>query len=109
MSATVNMKRGDTFSRTCTYSRNGALFNLTGTTIRASLRSDSDLLIEELDVTLLAQSGATLGQFKLSKPHAATTLWPVGSHLFDIEYTFPDGSRITTDTISLVVNTDQTR
>ena len=75
----LKIKRGSTFSRKCVYSSGGAPVDLTGSTVRASLRDKALVLVEELTVTLGVQSGATLGTFTVSALPADTVTWPVGS------------------------------
>lgn len=106
--ATIVHKRGDTFSRTCTYKRDGVAYNLTGTTIAATIKDSSGATIDMLTATLLTQSGATLGQFTLTKAYAATASWAIGTHQFDIQYTFPDATRISSGTVALQVVEDIT-
>ena len=79
----LRVKKGSTFSRKCSYSSGGCPVNLTGSTVRASLRDKALTLIEELTVTLGVQSGATLGTFTVSALPADTATWPVGSLVCD--------------------------
>lgn len=99
-------KRGDTFDKVCTYKRAGVAFDLTGTAIVATIKDANGDVVDSLVATLLTQSGATLGQFSLVRAYASTATWPVGTHRFDIQYTFGDGKRITTRTLALRVVED---
>jgi hypothetical protein len=105
---TIVHKRGDTFERTCTYKRGGALFDLTGTTIVVTIETSCGTLVDTLSVVLAAQSGATLGQFTISKAYVSTESWPLGRHVADIQYTFPDGKRLSTRTFFVEVVEDVT-
>ena len=106
--ANITVKRGDSFSRTCTYKRDGAAYDLTGCTIVSQIRNVSGVLVDTLVTTLLTQSGATLGQFTLTRSYTLTAAWAIGTHRFDIQYTFPDSTRISSGTVNLTVEEDIT-
>ena len=75
MNVALKLKRGSTFARKCVYSSGNAPVNLTGSTVRASVRNKSAALIEELTVTL-ANQGTSPGQFTLGAAPAETATWP---------------------------------
>lgn len=106
--ATIVHKRGDTFSAVGTLKdATGAAQNLTGVAIAARL-TWPDATTADLDVTLLTQSGATLGQYTLVKAYAATASWPLGVARCDIQYTFPDATRRSTETLLIQITEDIT-
>lgn len=105
----ITMKRGDTFLQSCKFTQAGAAFDLTGTSIRSYIRDENDQLVAQLDVTLATQSGATLGCFTVSKAYALTESLPLGKAKFDIEYTFPDGTRISSEDIYVRICEGPTR
>ena len=101
--ANISIKRGDTFSRACTYKRDGVPFDLTGAVIVAIIRDAAGGVVDSLDVPIPSQTGINVGGYFLRKNYTATAAWPVGAHRFNIRYTFPDGTRVTSETINLTV------
>lgn len=106
--ATIVFKRGDTFSAVGTLKdATGAPQDLTGVVIAARL-SWADGTTADLDITLLTQSGATLGQYTLVKAYASAASWSLGVARCDIQYTFPDATRRSTETLMIQVTEDIT-
>lgn len=85
MTVTLTHKRGDRFSKRCTWRDSTGAAIALGASPRAQLRDGADSLVQELSVALEPQSGATLGQFILSATSAQTAAWPVASLSCDIE------------------------
>ena len=83
MTIALKLKKGSTLTRKCTYSSGGLPVNLTGMTIRSSVRDKALVLIQELTTALGVQSGATLGTFTLSATAVQTATWPVGPLVCD--------------------------
>lgn len=90
MTATLSHKRGDRFSKRCTWRDSTGTAVALGAAPRAQLRDGADELVQEFTVTLETQSGATVGVFTLSATAAQTAAWPVGSLSCDIERQAPD-------------------
>ena len=86
MTATLNHKRGDRFSKRCIVRDRVTRAPIAlGAAPRAQLRDGADQLVQELTVTLEPQSGATVGVFTISATAAQTALWPIASLSCDIE------------------------
>lgn len=99
-------KRGDSFDlagQLLEYAE-GPPVNLTGTTIRAHLR-DGDALVAALDVAI---TDAPQGKYRLSKAYADTESWPVKGLSLDVEFTFPGGTRRSTQTVPVRILKDVT-
>jgi len=109
MPGLIILKRGDTLLRTCAYTVDGAAVDLTTIAIRSEVRDSAGALLAALTVTKLTQSGATLGKFTIAAAYAITELWPIGTYVFDIEYTAADGTRLSTDNVNLSVVNDITK
>lgn len=108
MTARLYMKRGDTFEvdLLCTDAA-GTAQDLTGYTARSQLRFGEDALVE-LTVTIDPDQTANTGLVALSYG-GATSSWPVGTGLLDLELTDPDGRIESSETIELYVAKDITR
>lgn len=106
MSVEFLHKRGDSFELAgqLLESAGGAPVNLTGLAIRAQLR-DGDALVAELDATI---TDAAQGKYRLSKPYADTESWPVKGLALDVEFTWPSGTRRSTQTVLVRVLKDVT-
>lgn len=106
VTATMSMKRGDTFSLTTSVTdpNNGnAAADITGWTIRSQVRRGKNLT-EELTVTI---TDAVNGVFTLAATAALTALWKVGTHVCDIQVTRPSGVT-SSETFNVVVCEDVT-
>lgn len=106
MSVSFEHKRGDSFELAgqLLESAGGAPVNLTGVAIRAQLR-DGDALVAELDATI---ADAAQGTYQLSKPYADTEGWPVKGLALDVQFTWPSGTRRSTQTVLVRVLKDVT-
>lgn len=95
----INIKQGDTFSVTGTYTDgNGLPIDLTNITISSQVRSTTLALID----TLVCVKSGTTGVYTLSAP-IGTDAWPIGEAVWDIKYS--SGSMVThTDNINLFIN-----
>ena len=107
MSATIQLKRGDTLRLKCT-ARNGSTpTDLTGITIRSQVRSGATLA-HELDVDVSDQVVAP-GEFFLSASATVTAAWPVEPIQCDVEYTYPSGDVVSSPTFTISIVADVTR
>lgn len=105
----ITHKRGDTFGALGTLRDSAKVAqDLTGVTIACTLKDRDGAVVDALDVTVLTQSGATLGQYQLARTFAQTALWPIGALRGDIQYTFPDATRKSTETFTVNVVEDIT-
>lgn len=106
MSAVFEHKRGDTFALAgqLLESPGGAPVDLAGVTVRAHLR-DGDALVAALDAAI---TDAAQGRYTLSKAYADTESWPVKGLSLDVEFTFPDSTRRSTQTVAVRVLKDIT-
>lgn len=99
----TTIKRGATLQFDAAVTNAGVPVDLTGWTISSQVRSQTGALIGAVLVTVLDQAVNT-GQYRL---HAQTAGWPVGVHIWDIAYSYDDGSggqTITyTETVRLAV------
>ena len=100
--STIQLKRGDTFSLTCTYKVDGVAVSLSSTTIRSQVRSGSSL-VDSLLVTKLS----SVGVFTLVATAAQTKLWNVETLECDIEFINNDITR-STNTFNIKVERDVT-
>lgn len=94
-----NIKRGDSFEVTATYTdANGVPIDLTTYTITSQLRTMTYALID----TLVCVKSGTTGVYTLSAP-TGTSEWPIGEAVWDIQY--QSGNMIvSTDTINVFIN-----
>lgn len=106
MATSFEHKRGDSFDLAgqLLVSDGGAPVDLTGVTVRAQLR-DGDALIAELDTLV---TDAALGQYSLAKAYADTETWPVKGLSLDVQFTWPGGTRRSTQTVRVQVLKDVT-
>lgn len=104
--AVFEHKRGDSFDLAgqLLEETGGPPVDLTGASIRAHLR-DGDALVAVLDTAI---TDAPQGKYRLSKPYADTESWPVKGLSLDIEFTFPGGTRRSTQTVLVRVLKDVT-
>ena len=105
MAAVLTHKRGDRFSRLCTYRVAGVATAL-GAAPRVQLRDGASELVQELTVTLATQSGGTTGQFTISATAAQTALWPVAALSADVQFT---DTEVSSETFAVRVLPDVTR
>jgi hypothetical protein len=104
----IIVKRGDTWapSIVATNPDTGAVQSLAGWQIASQIRSARGALIAPLTVT---NRNDAAGLFTLAAPGThPTTGWPVGDHLWDIEYTDPAGHVASTVTIAVAIEMDVT-
>ena len=107
MSATIQLKRGDTLRLKCTARDGSTPTDLTGITIRSQVRSGATLA-HELDVDVSDQVVAP-GEFFLSASATVTKAWPLGPLLCDVQYTYASGDVVSSPTFNVVVTADVTR
>jgi hypothetical protein len=106
VTASMSIKRGDTFSLTNTVTdpNNGnAVVDITGWTIRSQIRRGKNLT-QELTVTI---TDAVNGVFTLVAPAVDTAGWKVDTHTCDIQVTRPSGVT-SSETFNVVVCEDVT-
>lgn len=103
------LKRGDTWRQVFTWrqgSETGPAVDLTGCSARLHLRGRGRALV--LDCTPYLTLDAGGGSVTVTAPHEATAVLPVDTLSFDVELTFQDGSRQSTETMYLIVDEDET-
>lgn len=110
MSNNLTLKRGDTWRAVFTWTQGDDPVDLTGCTARLMVRARrADELL--LDLTS-PDGGLTLtpltGVVTVLATAAQTATLPVGTHVFDLELTYPDGSVQSTETAFLTVLEDVT-
>lgn len=91
----IRLKQGDTLTLAGVAQQDsGAALNLTGSTLRAQVRTRNGAgfgtVVQELTVTVVS---AALGTFTLSATSAQTALWPTGRLACDLELTDSGGRR----------------
>ena len=96
--------RGDTFSRGIRLWADGGYPALSLWGIRSQLRTLAGELVEELTITKSVDAGT----FTVSSAALSTSSWPVGQAKFDIQFTRPDGSIFSTETVSVEILPDVT-
>lgn len=102
----IELKRGDTFLMSCTYSDNADLpIDITNVTIKSQVRDAQGVLLQELVVTKLDQV-TNKGKFTLGTVSGYS--FPLGRHSWDIEYT-SNGQVQSTETIFLNIIQDITK
>ena len=100
----VYHKRGDTFLPDCTYLDStgvAAAYASLGISIKSQVRTRSGQLVSNLTVT----AGTGIGEFILDS--GATEDWPIGSLLWDVQFT-QGGHIFSTQSAELVVSDDVT-
>lgn len=106
MTTLPSLKRGDTFSLSCTQANaDNTPEDLTGITIRSQIRTIRGELVCDLTVTKLDQT-ISPGVFVLESND--TKSWPVGTCYLDVEYT-TEGVVTSSETIELPVIRDITQ
>lgn len=103
------IKRGDTWRQVFTWrqgSETGPVVDLAGCSARLHLRGRNRALV--LDCTPYLTLDAVGGSVTVEAPHEATESLPVGTLSFDVELTFPGGTRQSTETMNLIVDEDET-
>ena len=98
----IKIKRGDSFIFTNNQllDTNNEPVDLTGWGVRSQIRDRSMSLVDELDVTI--------SQFDYSIVKMNTESWPVVDLFWDVEYTAPDGTVFSSETITVKVIQDVT-
>lgn len=103
----TSLKRGDTFLPAIAVTDGaGAPLSLAGWLIKSQIRDATQRLVADLDVINRVDASGTY----TLRPAATTPEagWPVGDHLWDIQYTNPAGVVMSTDTILVSVLQDVT-
>lgn len=105
----ITHKRGDTFERTATlYSQdeNGARtpIILTGCTIRAQMRY-GDTLVQNFTTSILNDLA---GRYKIFASDTDAKTWGCTLNTMDIEFTFPGNRVMSTETIHVQIEKDET-
>lgn len=105
--ASFEHKRGDSFELAgqLLESADGAPVDLTAVAVRAQLR-DGDALVAELTT---AVTDPAQGSYRLSAAFADTESWPTKGLALDVEFTWPSGTRRSTQTVTVRVLKDVTR
>lgn len=103
----VTQKRGDTFYIEATYCADGTnATDLTSYTITSQVRDMQGELVSSLTITKSANQSTTgKGKFTLQ---ADTSLWPIATLIWDIEYVV-NGITQSTETIKIRVVQDVTQ
>jgi len=87
--ASITLKQGDTISRTLTIKdSSGNVIDITGGTVKFRIvrnldDAKADAIFADDDLTISDGAG---GQATLSVANSASTLWPVGSFFWQVEY-----------------------
>lgn len=81
--ATINFKRGDTFSLSCVYKVDDINTSVAPITIAAQIRNSDGDLVEQLT----ASKPGTVGLFILTASAAQTLLWDIDLYKCDIQFT----------------------
>lgn len=84
--ATINFKRGDTFSLSCVYKVDDVASSVSAIDIKAQLRDSDTDLVQELAVSKLVGTG----QFVLLATAAQTQNWDLNLLKCDIQFTQND-------------------
>lgn len=102
----IILKQGDTIRWQASWSASGALVDLTGYEIRATIRNSDGAAFAELTATILDQV-TSLGQctFVLSDSSAI----PLGQYEVDFRFREPGTDSYTSESIALVVVQGATR
>lgn len=103
---TIHCKPGDDFDlRVSEANADGSIPDLTGWTIAAQIRQADDTLIAALTFD---GSDLSNGIYYLRASRAATTSWPVGVALCDLQYTSPADKVRSTETFRVVIGKEIT-
>lgn len=104
----LDLKRGDTLALDgqALTAAAGPPLDLSGWTLRAQVRSLTDMLLAELTVVV---TDATAGRFTLTAAAGVTATWAPGLARMDLQYNDPAGVVQSTETVELVVLPDVTR
>lgn len=92
---TITHKAGSSFEMSASIDT-----DITGWTVKSQLRKKDGTLVSDLDFTLLTAEEEE-STFTFTKKD--TSSWKEGTYLNDIQYTKPDGSIVTTETVEVVV------
>lgn len=107
----VTLVRGDTWLRTWDLQDDaGAPIDLTGASARVQVRDWTDALVLSASTAdgRLTVSPA-IGRVQMAAPAVATAALAPGRYAFDFEVTYPDGTRTTYESATLVVQEDVAR
>lgn len=88
MSRTTTIKCGATLQYDATVSNAGVPVNLTGWTITSQVKTPSGVAVGTVTATVLDQT-TTPGKYRL---RAQTAGWRLGTHNWDIKYSYSDGA-----------------
>lgn len=102
----INHKQGDSWSyagQAEIFSLEGNLLDLTGWTIKSQLRNATGALVCEFDTAWVDPIIQTFTHQRLS-----TEDWPLGQLRMDIQVTSPSGFRISTPTLVVLCNRQET-
>jgi hypothetical protein len=105
MSVSIKHKRGDTFIYygVVRESRNGPVMNITDWTITSMIRTQTDALLAEADVTI---TDGAAGEYTVRVDD--TTAWPIEYLLWDIQHADGAGDIRSTETVLLRIVADVT-
>ena len=98
MNSIENFKKGDTFTLTCTYKIDNVAISIDDITIESQIRTARNVLIQELTVTKLEETG----KFTMTATAEETQLWPVAVLKCDIQLS-EGGSIRSTNTFDVKV------
>jgi hypothetical protein len=107
----VILVRGDTWLRTWDLQdEDGTPIDLTGASARVQVRDWTDALVlsaSTADGRLTISP--TIGRVQMAAPAAATAALAPGRYAFDFELSWPDGTRVTYESATLLVQEDVAR
>lgn len=106
MPGVITLKQGDTIRWQASWTASGALVDLTGYEIRATIRNSDGAAFAELTATVLDQ-GTSLGQctFVLND----TSAIPLGQYDVDFRFREPGADSYSSESIALVLVKGATR
>ena len=106
MQMRFTQKRGASFARQVLFSKDGDPVDLTGATVRATVRTEKGHFVGNLTPGL---SQAVNGVVDLTATPAATEGWTDGRSMYDAKVTLASGAVITTDTYGFEIEAGATR
>lgn len=104
----ITHKAGDSFDYTGVIKVNAAAQDMTGWTIRAQIRMTNAVrtLMPGLTAVFIDPLNAVAN---LSATAEATSTWPIGKALLDIQLKDPTGFTVSSDTVTVTIVEDVTR
>ena len=106
MQMRFRQKRGASFARQISISKDGDPVDLTGATVRATVRTEKGHFVGNLTVGL---TQAVNGIVDLTASPAATEGWTDGRAMYDAKITLASGAVIATETYGFEIDAGVTR